>query len=80
MSLMLSDIAGTRAANIKSNEIAAKTTMEMNIIHKPTGRPDWSPLGAKGVCGWVEFGVGGTRKVLRQQQRRIFLLIYPTKP
>jgi hypothetical protein len=43
MSLILSEIAGTRAANIKSNEIAAKTTMEMNIIHKPTVRPDWSP-------------------------------------
>jgi len=43
MSLILSEIAGTRVANIKSNEIAAKTTMEMNIIHKPTVRRDWSP-------------------------------------
>jgi hypothetical protein len=46
---MLSEIAGTRAANIKRNEIAAKTTIEMSKVHNPTVDRDRSSWDAKGV-------------------------------
>lgn len=71
MSLMLSEMAGTRAATINRDEIAAKTTIEISNVHNPTVGRDRSTCEAKGVWDGFELGVGGTREVLPQQEGNV---------
>lgn len=71
MSLMLLATAGTLAANIINNEIAANTIMVTKTAHNPiTGRRD--AFGANGVCSWKVFDERFTAFRLKQRFFRVF--------
>lgn len=68
---MLLATAGTLAANIINNEIAANTIMVTKTAHNPiTGRRD--AFGANGVCSWKVFDERFTAFRLKQRFLGLF--------
>lgn len=79
MSLMLLATAGTLAANIINNEIAANTIMVTKTAHNPiTGRRD--AFGANGVCSWKVLDERFTAFRLKQRFLGLFSWSFTQDP